>query len=274
MRTGARAGARRASPLLVVVMGLLLAALLVAPVGPGSPAPAEAAARETTKRCADVVVLGARASGQRLTTSNRRMGPEVHAMVRNALGRLRGKHSVRLAGLPYPAVPTSSGTTVYHESVRDGARMLRGRLGRLLAACPRTRVVLAGFSQGAHVVHHAMARTSLPRSRARRVVAVGLLADPTYNRRSTHARQVRYGVKAPRHNGLIGPGRNLPPLLAKRTIDYCHPDDLVCSFDGADGEIWMARLAGRQHTAFYEQPATIAVNGRHLARVMRLHGVR
>lgn len=274
MRAGAGAGARRASPVLAVVLGLLLAALLVAPVGPGGPSPAEAVARETTKRCADVVVFGARASGQRILTSNRGMGPEVHATVTNALGRLRGRHSVRMAGLPYPAVPTSRGTEVYLDSVREGVRMLRGRLGGLLAGCRRTRVVVAGFSQGAHVVHHTLARSTLPRARARRVVAVGLIADPTYNRRSTHAHQVRYGVQGPRHDGLLGPGRNLPPLLAKRAIDYCHPGDLVCSYDGPDGEILLAGTAGAQHTAFYEQRATIAVNGRRLARVMRLHGVR
>lgn len=273
MTTGAvRAG--RAKTVALLVIGLLLALVWVAPVGPGAPNPAEAVARETTKRCADIVVLGARASGQRLTSSNRRMGPEVHAMVTNALGRLRGRHSVRFVGVPYQAVPTSTGTESYLASVRDGVRKLRPRLRGVLADCRRTRVVVAGFSQGAHVVHHTLARTTMPRARARRVVAVGLLADPTYNRLSTHAFQVRYGVDAPRHDGLIGPGRDLPRLWAKRTLDLCHPDDMVCSFAGSDGEIWMAKLAGTQHTKFYEEPATIAVNGRHLARVMRLHGVR
>lgn len=272
MRPGAWTRATRVS--LIAGLGLLLALIVVAPVGPGAPAPAEAVARESAKRCAGVVFIGARASGQRLTEANRQMGPEVHAAARNAMSRLSGVLSVRLEGLPYPAVPTSRGTTAYDTSVRQGSTMLRTRVTGLLRDCPRTRVVLIGFSQGAHVVRHGMSRVSLPTAQARRVAAIGLLADPATNRRSTHRHQVRYGVSAPRRNGLVGPGRSLPPALAARTIDFCHPDDLVCSFDGPDGEIWMAKWAGRQHTAFYEQPATVGVNGRTLAAVMRLNGVR
>jgi hypothetical protein len=84
---------------------------------------------------------------------------------------------------------------------------------------------------------------------------------------------VRYGSTVPRHHGLLGPGRLLPRLLARRAIDFCNPDDLVCSFAGSGGEIWMASWAGRSHTRFYERPAVVAVNGKRLYRVMRLHGV-
>lgn len=270
---GRRNGARR-TPWLVVALGALLALVLVAPLGPGSPSPAQADARVTTARCADLVVLGARASGQRLTGANREMGTEVYAMARDAVSRLSGRHSVRYAGLPYPAVPTSRGTSAYEASVREGVGMLRTRLVRLLRACPRTKVALAGFSQGAHVVHRSLAGLRLTPGQTRRVVAVGLVADPTYNARSGHAHQVRYGVTGRRLDGLLGPGRALRPRLAARTIDFCHPDDMICSFGGPDGEIWMARWAGRQHTAFYEQPATVRLNGAWFARVMRDHGVR
>lgn len=273
MRRLAVGGGVPRSPLLVAVAALLVALVLVAPMSPGAPPAAEATARESTARCADLVVLGVRASGQRFTSSSRGMGPEVHAAVRNAVGRLRGDHAVRLAGLDYPATPTSAGTAAYLASVRDGTARLGKRLVRLLASCRRTRVALVGFSQGAHVVHGTLATVPLSAARARRVVAVGLIADPTYNRRSTHAHQVRYGVTAPRVDGLLGPGRSLPEPLARRTIDFCHPDDLVCSFGGPDGQIWMARLAGRQHTAFYEQPATIGTHGAWLARVMQAHGL-
>jgi hypothetical protein len=170
-------------------------------------------------------------------------------------------------------VPTSRGTSAYQESVRTGVTMLRPRLVRLLRACPRTRVALAGFSQGAHVVHRSLAGLRLGKRQVRRVVAVGLIADPTYNAASGHALQVRYGVTGARLHGLLGPGRAVRPRLADRTIDFCHPDDMVCSFSGPDGEIWMARWAGRQHTAFYEQPATVRHNGAWFARVMRDHGM-
>lgn len=262
------------SPLLTVAAALLVALALVASTSSGSPAPAQAVGQESTARCADLVVLGVRASGQQATAASRGMGTEVHAAVRDALGRLQGDLTVRLEGLPYPATPTSAGTAAYLASVRQGTTLLRTRLVGLLASCPRTRVALAGFSQGAHVVHRTLARAGLTRTQERRVVAIGLVADPTYDGRSTHAHQVRYGVSGPRADGLLGPGRDLPPRLARRTIDFCHPDDLVCSFAGTHGEIWMARWAGRPHTAFYEQPATVAIHGAWLARVMREHGLR
>lgn len=266
MGTGRRAGARVVSPLLAA-LAVLLAIVIVAPLGPGSPP--QAVATEPVARCADLVVLGARASGQRLTDANLQMGTEVHAMATAAVARLDPAVSVRLAGLPYAAVPTSRGTAAYEASVRDGVDRLAGRLAGLLGACPGTRVALAGFSQGADVVHRTVAGLSLPAAQLRRVVAVALIADPTYDARSANAHQVRYGVDEPRRSGLLGPGPALPPLLAARTVDLCHADDLVCSFGGPDGEIWMASWAGRPHSAFYEQPGTIAVNGRAFAEVIR-----
>lgn len=266
-------GSRRSRLLLVVAAGAALAALLLAPLPPGSTERAQAAARTTTKRCADLVVLGARASGQTLTSTNHRLGAEVFAMSVDAARRLDRGTSVRLAGVPYPAVPTSRGTEAYLASVRKGATMMRARLVRLLRACPRTRVALAGFSQGAHVVHRTLARSDLSRRQGRRVAAVALIADPTYDRRTTNRFQVRYGSTARRHHGLVGPGPRLPGLLARRTIDFCNPADLVCSYPGSDGKISMAPQAGDAHREFYETPETVARNGAWLARVMRRHGV-
>ena len=254
--------------LLVVAAGAALAALLLAPLPPGTTERAQASARTTTTRCADLVVLGARASGQALTSTNHQLGTEVYAMSVDAARRLDPGVSVRLAGVPYPAVPTSRGSEAYRASVREGASMLHSELVGLLRSCPRTRVALAGFSQGAHVVHRSLARHPLSRRHSRRVVAVALIADPTYDRRSGNAVQVRYGSTAPRHHGLVGPGPRLPRLLARRTIDFCNPADLVCSYPGTDGEIWMAPRAGAAHREFYESPSTVARHGAWFAQVI------
>ena len=255
-----------------MLLGACLAAVLVAMVVAGvttsSTDRAEAAARLTTMRCADLVVLGARASGQRLTSSNVQAGPEVYATVVAAARSLDPGVSVRLEGVPYPAVPTSRGTQAYLASVREGASMLRAATVELLGSCPDAEVVLAGFSQGAHVVHRTLTHDPLPLRLARRVVAVALIADPTYGRLTDDAHQVRYGSTAPARDGLIGPGPRLPRLLARRTIDFCNPADLVCAFDGTDGEITMAPRAGAAHRTFYEDPDVVADNGRLLAQVI------
>jgi cutinase len=265
MRAGAWTRATRGA--LIAALGLLLALVIIAPLDRAS-SPRALATEGPVGRCADLVVLGARASGQRLTADNSQMGTEVHAMASEAASRL-DVSSVRLAGLPYPAVPTSHGTAAYEASVREGVALLGARLTRLFAACPRTQVALAGFSQGAEVVHRALTGPTFTDAQQRRVVAVALIADPTYDAGTTNAHQVRYGVDAEARSGLLGPGEPLPAALAARTIDFCHPDDLVCSFGGPDGEIWMASWAGRPHGAFYEQPDTVTVNGAHFARVMR-----
>ena len=264
----AMVGSRRARMLLVVAAGAALAALLLAPIPPGTTERAQASARTTTTRCADLVVLGARASGQTLTSTNHQLGTEVHAMSVDAARRLDRSLSVRLAGVPYPAVPTSRGTEAYRSSVREGVSMLRSELVGLLRSCRRTQVALAGFSQGAEVVHRTLARQALPPRLSRRVVAVALIADPTYDRGTTNAVQVRYGSAAPRHHGLLGPGPRLPEPLAQRTIDFCNPADLVCAYPGSDGGIWMAPQAGDAHREFYERPSIVAVNGAWLTRVI------
>lgn len=264
----AMVGSRRARMLLVVAAGAALAAMLLAPIPPGTTERAQASARTTTTRCADLVILGARASGQVLTSANHQLGTEVHAMSVDAARRLDRRVTVRLEGVPYPAVPTSRGTAAYDASVREGAAMLHTRMVGLLRSCPRTEVALAGFSQGAHVVHRTLARHPLSSRLSRRVVAVALIADPTYDGDSSNAVQVRYGSTEPRGHGLVGPGPQLPRLLAQRTIDFCNPADLVCSYAGADGEIGMAPQAGAAHREFYETPSVVAHNGAWLARMI------
>jgi len=133
----------------------------------------------------------------------------------------RGK-SVGVYAVNYPAIK-DWGTT--NQGVADGG----GHLRYMAANCPNTRLVLAGFSQGASVMTLISddwlppffappfgAQGPLPPSVANHVVAVVLFGLPSTVYLNS--------VGAP----PIAPG----PLYLSKVINMCLPDDPVCSIGG------------------------------------------
>ena len=94
-------------------------------------------------------------------------------------------YSYRVQDLVYRAISVAKFKTLagayvsagrYYEfgaSVRDGVNNLRAYYDDVMAKCPNTRWVLAGYSQGAMVVAEALKAFA-----ADRVIYVGLLGDP------------------------------------------------------------------------------------------------
>ncbi len=114
-----------------------------------------------------------------------------------------------------------------------GAATAQKGLGSLLAsraqACPQQSLVLAGYAQGAAVVHRAAA--TLPAATRSRVVALSLVSDPDRTR-STRARLTGSPTAAATGVGLAQyfgsqvadvPGTGLPP-----TVSVCQSGDLSC----------------------------------------------
>ena len=98
---------------------------------------------------------------------------------------VRRGYSYRTIDLRYRAVSVANFQTMfgayisagkYYEfgaSVSDGVRLLRNYYSDVMAQCPQTKWVLAGYSQGAMVVAEA-AKTFV----ADDVVYIGLFGDP------------------------------------------------------------------------------------------------
>lgn len=129
----------------------------------------------------------------------------------------------------------------YLDSERDGASELWTLFYDMRGTCKTTKFVLAGYSQGAMVVHdflNRLARTHDTASQAS-IIGVALLGDPYRVRfAGVHefgtAPSAGYGLcNLPRLLGLpqcsATPGpQDIAPMFQARTVSVCMYDDPVC----------------------------------------------
>lgn len=116
----------------------------------------------------------------------------------------------------------------YYESVSAGTEALDSVLAN--DPCrPRTRYVLAGYSQGAHVIGNVLS-SGLSRNTRQRISAVVLFGDPKFNpddprftRRGSAKGNQYGGLLGPRAKGSITGTKNDYPLLT-----YCRDRDPYC----------------------------------------------
>ena len=168
--------------------------------------PAHAAA------CPDAEVVFARG-----TTEAPGLGPTGDAFV-DSLRSHVGPKSIGVYAVDYPA------TTDFPTAV-EGITDARTHILATAASCPRTRMVLGGFSQGAAVMGFVTANAvpdgvaasdvpaPMPPDVANHVAAVALFGKP-------NARFMR---------AINQPQIDVGPAYAAKTIDLCVPDDFVCS---------------------------------------------
>jgi hypothetical protein len=147
-------------------------------------------------------------------------------------------------GLPYPAVsiikPEGAG---YQKSVHTGIENLVQLAENRAHACGNEKLVLAGFSQGAQVVHSALPQLE---SIASHVGAVVLFGDPHFD---PHSRAAE-GTFSPRRHGILGlPDHDFPPAFAN-VVSYCKGGDWICQ-----GEPNTTTAHGQYAPKFTEQAA-------------------
>jgi Cutinase len=212
--------------------------------------------------CPDVHWIGAAGSGERgaEATMNGGMGRVVFQSF-SALKQLveRDGRTITAEAVEYPAtaVPEDGGLldwAGFMSSVDAGTAGLGGQYASFTARCPSTKVVLAGYSQGAMVVHrnlHALAAN--PNLAASLLIADGdrLPDDPTVNIGSvTSVPGAGKGV-AQDWPILAHAPAALPPALGSKTISVCDLGDAVCDYDedSEDSESVMA-TAVAVHTSY------------------------
>lgn len=165
---------------------------------------------------------GSGASGNIWTSGGRgRMGNTA------AAAATRTTRSVRTVSLNYPATILPSRTSDgYINSQYRGKYNLTKELNRMATACPSTRTVLIGYSQGAHVIGDVVSNGNpmkLSSSAKAKIAAIFLTGDPVR----------RYGEPFNRGLGLGGgalPNRAKGDLsgVASRLISYCYKGDIFC----------------------------------------------
>lgn len=160
------------------------------------PAPAPPAVHQPLDGCAQLRVVGARGSGEaweldpkNLVDGPFGMGPEVDSFYKTLFDQLHGRGvDVRSNAIQYDAVavgqdgPQGYGSTYYY-SVQLGKNYLTSYLTDHLNNCPSEHLVLAGYSQGADVVHQVwntfVSGNGIDRWRGR-LDGLVLFADPRF----------------------------------------------------------------------------------------------
>jgi hypothetical protein len=193
--------------------------------------------------CAQATFDGVKGSGD--GSSGGGMGTTVATLAAAFRSDLAGSVTTTAVPVAYPAVPVLdaiddgllSGVN-YPISVARGVSALDDLVRRQLKTCPSTRVVLAGYSQGADVVETYLASN---RSAAVRdqIAAVGLLGDPRFNPSDP---AVDVGSFNPKYGPIFGKfgipphwnpeGRRplIPAPLSAKTISACNEGDPSCNY--------------------------------------------
>ncbi|QIV82147.1 cutinase family protein [Mycolicibacterium frederiksbergense] len=219
--------------------------------------------------CADFHWIGAAGSGQRdgaNLTANGGMGDVVYQSYQQLSADLAASgRTITAEAVQYPAAPVPLGGGLggwmdFMDSVEDGTDAAADQLEAFTERCPQTKVVLAGYSQGAMVIHrnlHDLAEA--PNVAAALLVADGdrLPADTTINLGSTAVLPgVGKGV-AQEHSFLASTDTSpLPPAIGARTVSVCDVGDPVCDYDADAEELPASAIA--IHTAYAP-----AVSGPH-----------
>lgn len=210
--------------------------------------------------CPDVHWFGAAGSGQRDgdLTSNAGMGDDIYQSYRDvqrlvtADGRTMTAEAVEYPAVPVPDDDGGVGEWLgFMGSVDAGASALESQYTAFTQRCPESKVVLAGYSQGAMVVHRNLhAAGTNPNLVAALLIADGdrLPADPTINIGSvTSVPGAGKGV-AQDWPILAHAPAPLPPAIGARTISVCELNDAVCDYDPDAEEV--SKVSTLIHTGY------------------------
>lgn len=189
------------------------AAILVVPPGLLSAAPLPTA---HAADCPDAQVIFARGTDEAPGLGG------VGAAFVNSLRTAVSPKTLDVYAVDYPA------TTDFPTAV-DGIRDARRQVVTTAAACPRTKMVLGGFSQGAAVAGFVTAGT-IPDGISAAEVPAPMPADV-----ADHVAAVAlFGKPSSRFMRAIGsPAVTVGPVYQPKTTDLCVTNDLVCDAHGS-----------------------------------------
>ena len=200
-----------------------------------------------TNECSDVLYLFARGSGQ-TTPSDPDAGdlddPEFYeqsiglSYKTNLTRALPEEIQLRSESLNYPAFGDSNFKLAwadfdiglkngnYWTSKQRGSEMLANRITDEVVSCPHQQVVLAGYSQGAHVVGDTL--DNLTQLQARNVTFGSLFGDPRFNPDSFAAKGTFEKKLFGRSGGVLERREEFADIYKNRLESWCLHDDGFC----------------------------------------------
>jgi hypothetical protein len=193
--------------------------------------------------CPDVHWMGAAGSGERTEydmAANGGMGQIVYQSYLALQQQLaQDGRTITAEAVDYPAkdVPDDAGIgdwLNYMGSVDEGTKALGAQYAAFTAQCPTSKVVLAGYSQGAMVVHRNLAAIGAdPNLAASLLIADGDRHpdDSTVNIGTASPDPKKTGGAAQDWPILAHAPAKLPANVGVRTISVCDAGDAVCDYD-------------------------------------------
>ena len=193
--------------------------------------------------CPDVHWMGAAGSGERdgyEASADGGMGEIVYDSYLALQKQLAQEgRTITAEAVDYPAkdVPDDAGVgdwLNYMGSVDAGTNALGAQYAAFTAQCPTTKVVLAGYSQGAMVVHRNLAAIGAdPNLAASLLIADGDRHpdDTTVNIGTASTDPEKTGGASQDWPILAHAPAKLPANVGVRTISVCDAGDAVCDYD-------------------------------------------
>lgn len=202
--------------------------------------------------CKALAFVGVRGSGE-TALDGAGYGKFVNKIRNTFRSNIHGRYGIQEVFLDYTAAPIDIGVVFapggaenYLDSVGNGVHNLTQTLETLHQRCPNQLFVLAGYSQGAMVVHNTLAFGAGSLPVLNQVVAVELIADPMriVGSPTNEGRGVGAGLAVTAGFPLI----EVPDEVIAATRSYCIQSDPVCDTPKA---LRGFRLGGGPFTAIH-----------------------
>lgn len=221
----------------LAIAGAAIAVLLVMIIGALAIAGTNADTDTNASDCSDIAFVGAAGSGQRegekLTTYDG-MGPLVNDTYQNLLADANDAGvSVKRHVINYPAAPISKAlTTEFARSIDAGVTDAAQFIVQTAKACPDTKIVAVGYSQGAMVMHRALHTTGTNGSIVGLLIADGdrIPTDPNviFEGGAASLPGISYSELGVSASGVES-ARLFSDQWRGNLLSWCVPGDTVCA---------------------------------------------
>jgi cutinase len=177
--------------------------------------------------CSNVEFIGVRGSGESYS-GNFGMGTQIGALYERVIARKPSTQTLQSYGLEYQAVNVAEWWNAwdYYFSVWEGDEHLESRIHKDASACGSMKILLAGFSQGAHVVGDVIETFSHNNdSSLGHIYGVALYGDPRFNPDDKTTARGNYD---PEHWGILTKREFYSTKINNRLGDWCRLKDAIC----------------------------------------------
>jgi hypothetical protein len=177
--------------------------------------------------CSNVEFIGVRGSGESYS-GNYGMGNQISALYERVKARKPSSQTLQSYGLEYQAVNVAEWWKAwdYFFSVWEGDEHLEKRIHNDASGCPGMKILVAGFSQGAHVVGDTIENFSNANDGAlSHVYGVAMYGDPRFSKDDSATARGNYSHE---HWGILGERGNYSSKINNRLGDWCRLKDAIC----------------------------------------------